>query len=283
MIQTLRPLLTQVLSPSSHITISMILFRMGIKERLSFLLMIMNYATLVQRWLEKKKKIMHSLKAAVALKALDYIGDHRIIGIGTGSTVNCFIDALLPFRARIDACVSSSEQTTARLKNYGFTVLDLNVVDDVPIYIDGADECDAQFQMIKGGGGALTREKILASCAQQFICIIDENKWVYALGNFPIAVEVIPMARSFVAREIMMLGGEPIYRPGFITDNGNCILDVHNLDLTHAHQMEQTLNHIPGVVENGLFSSRTADIVLVAETETVSVFSSLKGEQKEEP
>jgi len=216
---------------------------------------------------------MHNLKAAVAQKALEYITDHRILGIGTGSTVNYFIDALLPFRSQIDACVSSSEQTTARLKHYGFTVLDLNVVDDVPIYIDGADECDAQFQMIKGGGGALTREKILASCAQQFVCIIDENKWVYALGNFPIAVEVIPMARSFVAREIMMLGGEPCYRSGFVTDNGNCILDVHNLDLTHVHPMEQALNHIPGVVENGIFSSRTADVVLVAEAETVSVLT----------
>lgn len=219
---------------------------------------------------------MHKLKQAVAQKALEYlldsIQDYKIIGIGTGSTVNCFIELFHPYKHQIEGCVSSSEQTTQLLKKFGFAVYDLNVVDDVPVYIDGADECDAQFQLIKGGGGALTREKILASAAQKFICIIDENKWTYSLGSFPVAIEVIPMARSYVAREIMMLGGEPHYRSGYVTDNGHCILDIHHLDLSHPQETEALLNNIPGVVDNGIFAKRTADMVFVAEDQTVQIY-----------
>ncbi|MDI9819004.1 MULTISPECIES: ribose-5-phosphate isomerase RpiA [unclassified Legionella] len=207
---------------------------------------------------------MSVLKEAVAKAVLDYLDDEMIIGVGTGSTVNYFIDQLTTIKHRIDACVASSTATEIRLRSLGIPVIDLNVATEVPVYIDGADEVTEQRQMIKGGGGALTREKILASAAEQFICIVDESKLVKHLGTFPLAVEVIPMARSFVAREIVKLGGDPEYREGFTTDNGNIILDVYNLEITQPIELEEAIKVIPGVVDNGLFARRTADKVLIA-------------------
>lgn len=216
---------------------------------------------------------MKNLKAIAALEAMTYIGDNLIIGVGTGSTVNHFIDELAKIRDRIDACVASSNATEARLRAVGIPVIDLNVADDVAIYIDGADEVNARCEMIKGGGGALTREKIIASVAHQFICIVDETKFVQHLGTFPIAIEVIPMARSYVARELVKLGGDPAYRDGFITDNGNIILDVYNMPLGCLPKtLEDTINTIPGVVENGIFGSRLADKVIVAGHNGVNIY-----------
>ena len=211
-------------------------------------------------------------KQQAAKAALDYLDDAAIIGVGTGSTVNYFIDQLATMQHRFDACVASSKATEARLQAAGITVVDLNAVNDLPIYVDGADEVNSQHQMIKGGGGALTREKIIASVARHFICIVDESKVVKRLAAFPIAVEVIPMARSFVARELVKLGGDPEYRHGFMTDNGNLILDVYNLEITTPIALEETLNLIPGVVENGLFAKRLADKVLVAGEQGLKVF-----------
>lgn len=207
---------------------------------------------------------MTILKQQAAKAALAYIGDAKIIGVGTGSTVNCFIIELAKIKHQLDGCVASSQATFALLRAANIPVIDLNVAPEVPIYIDGADEVNTHCQMIKGGGGALTREKILASVATQFIGIVDESKVVQQLGLFPIAVEVIPMARSFVARELMKLGGDPTYRQGFVTDNGNIILDVYNLKPSILFELEHTINCIPGVVDNGLFMHRPADIVLVA-------------------
>lgn len=207
---------------------------------------------------------MSELKAKAAKAALAYIEDNMVIGVGTGSTVNYFIDELAKIKHRIDACVSSSKATEARLRAAGIPVIDLNVAADLPIYIDGADEVNTRHEMIKGGGGALTREKIVATAASQFICIVDASKLVTQLGTFPIAVEVIPIARSFVARELVKLGGDPEYREGFITDNGNIILDVYNLEITIASQLEEAIKLIPGVVENGLFAKRLADKVIIA-------------------
>lgn len=207
---------------------------------------------------------MTELKARAAEAALEYIEDNTIIGVGTGSTVNYFIQALAKIKHRIEACVASSLATEKRLLDAGIVVLDLNVVGDLPIYVDGADEVDAHHAMIKGGGGALTREKIIASASRQFICIVDETKLVQQLGSFPVAVEVLPLARSFVARQLVKLGGDPEYRQGFVTDNGNIILDVFNLDRTTLTTMEDAINLIPGVVENGLFTKRLADKVIVA-------------------
>lgn len=207
---------------------------------------------------------MDNFKKDAAHAALAYLEDARIIGVGTGSTVNYFIDELAKIRHRIDACIASSTATEARLRAAGIPVVDLNVVDEVPIYVDGADEVNAIRQMIKGGGGALTREKIIASVALKFICIVDKTKLVPQLGAFPLAIEVIPMARSFVAREIVKLGGDPAYRQGFLTDNGNIILDAYNLDLSSPNELENAINCITGVVENGLFSHRVADLVLSA-------------------
>jgi ribose 5-phosphate isomerase A len=207
---------------------------------------------------------MTHLKAQVAKAALDFIEDNMIVGVGTGSTVNYFIEALATVKHRVDACVASSKATEARLKELGLPVIDLNVASDLPIYIDGADEVNAAHEMIKGGGGALTREKIIATVATQFICIVDESKVVERLGAFPIAVEVLPLARSFVARELVKLGGDPQYREGFVTDNGNIILDLFNLEQRLSKTIEDAINSIPGVVENGLFTKRLADVVLVA-------------------
>lgn len=216
---------------------------------------------------------MADLKAIAAREALAYITDNTIIGVGTGSTVNYFIDELAKIRHRIDACVASSVATEVRLRAAGIPVIELNAADDLAIYVDGADEVNSRCEMIKGGGGALTREKIIASVARQFICIVDETKVVQRLGEFPIAIEVIPMARSYVARELVKLGGDPVYRDGFITDNGNIILDVYNMPLGCLPKtLEDTVNTIPGVVENGIFGSRLADKVIVAGRDGVRVY-----------
>lgn len=208
-------------------------------------------------------------KKAVAQAAINYITDDAIVGVGTGSTVNYFIDALGPVKDKISAAVSSSEASTQRLKALGIEVLDLNSVDRLDIYVDGADEITEHKHMIKGGGAALTREKIVAAVAKQFICIIDDSKQVPMLGQFPLPVEVIPMARSYVAREIVKLGGDPVYRQGVKTDNGNVILDVHNLTILNPVELERQLNNIVGVVTNGLFAQRGADVVIVGTAEGV--------------
>ncbi len=219
---------------------------------------------------------MSNLKLKAAQAALADVGDddNLIIGVGTGSTVNYFIDELAKIRHRIDACVASSNATEARLRAIGIPVIDLNAAGDLTVYIDGADEVNARCEMIKGGGGALTREKIIASVAKKFICMVDETKFVQNLGLFPIAIEVIPMARSYVGRELVKLGGDPVYRDGFLTDNGNIILDVHNMTLGCLPKtLEDTINTIPGVVDNGIFGSRLADKVLVAGKDGMKVYS----------
>jgi ribose 5-phosphate isomerase A len=202
-------------------------------------------------------------KQAAAKAAIDYIEDDMIVGVGTGSTVAFFIDALQSIKHRIEGAVASSVATANQLKSLGIPLIDLNSVAELPVYIDGADEVNASKQMIKGGGGALTREKIIATVAKKMICIADASKSVELLGAFPVAVEVIPMARSYVARQIVKLGGDPVYREGFVTDNGNVILDVFNLKLLDAKAIEQRLKAIVGVVENGIFAQRQADVVLL--------------------
>lgn len=215
---------------------------------------------------------MSTLKAQAAKAALAYLEDDMIIGVGTGSTVNYFINELATIKHRIDACVASSKATEARLKAAGIPVIDLNATSDLPIYVDGADEVNKRYEMIKGGGGALTREKIIATVARQFICIVDDSKIVQKLGAFPLSVEVIPMARSFAARELVKLGGDPVYREDFVTDNGNIILDVYNLEIISAIALEEAIKLIPGVVDNGLFAKRLADKVVVASEAGVTVF-----------
>ena len=208
------------------------------------------------------------LKQAVAKAARDYVADTvpagAIIGVGTGSTANFFIDALADLKDRIGATVASSEATKRRLESHGIRVLDLNEVDSMPVYVDGADEITAKLEMVKGGGGALTREKIVAAVADKFVCVCDESKLVGTLGKFPLPVEVIPMARAYVARELVKLGGQPKLREGFVTDNGNVILDVHGLAIADPAGFETTLNGIVGVVTNGLFARRGADLLLLA-------------------
>lgn len=208
--------------------------------------------------------LQDQLKRQAAEAALDYIEPNTIVGVGTGSTVNYFIDALATRKHDIEGAVSSSEASTARLKAHGIEVFELNNVADLPVYVDGADEIDEHMRMVKGGGGALTREKIIAAVADKFICIADESKVVGRLGNFPVPVEVIPMARSYVAREIVKLGGDPVWRQGFVTDNGNVILDIHNFDILDPVQLEQQLNSIVGVVTNGLFADRGANLAIIA-------------------
>ncbi len=205
-------------------------------------------------------------KIAVAKAALKYIENGVVLGIGTGSTVNILIDALPAIRSRIETLVSSSEATTARLQKHGFEVSTLNSVGDLDLYIDGADEATKHLHLIKGGGGALTREKVLAGAARKFICIVDDSKLVGMLGKFPLPVEVIPMAQSFVARQIIKLRGQPIWRENFVTDNGNHILDIHNLNITNPREMETRLNQLPGVLTVGLFSHRPADVLLIGES-----------------
>ena len=209
------------------------------------------------------------MKKAVGWAALKYVQPNTIIGVGTGSTVNCFIDALASIKDQIKAAVSSSEASTIRLKALGIPVMDLNEVDSFDVYVDGADEINGQMEMIKGGGAALTREKIVAAVANRFICIVDSGKVVDVMGRFPLPVEVIPMAREFVARELRKLGGEPIYRSGVITDNGNQILDVHGLQITNAKQLEEQINNIVGVVTVGLFANRGADVALIGSPDGV--------------
>jgi len=202
-------------------------------------------------------------KRAVAAAAIQHIPVGCIVGVGTGSTANYFIDELAKIKNKIEGAVASSDATAQRLKSHGIEVFDLNNVIDLPVYVDGADEITEHLHMIKGGGGALTREKIVAAVARKFICITDQSKLVNVLGNFPLPVEVIPMARSYVAREIVHLGGQPALRQGFITDNGNVILDVHNLQIMNPVDLEATLNQITGVVTNGLFARRSADTLLL--------------------
>jgi ribose 5-phosphate isomerase A len=211
-------------------------------------------------------------KQAAALAALAFIENDAIIGVGTGSTVNYFIDALVGVKNKIKGAVSSSEASTKRLEALGIEVFDLNSVGSFDIYVDGADEVTKHKHMIKGGGAALTREKIVSSVAKKFICIVDDSKQVGILGTFPLPVEVIPMARSYVAREIVKLGGDPVYRQGVVTDNGNVILDVFNLEILKPIELEKQLNNIIGVVTNGLFAARGADVVLVAGDNGVSQF-----------
>lgn len=207
---------------------------------------------------------MSEAKKLAAEKALDYVEDGMIVGVGTGSTVAYFIDGLATWKDRIAGAVSSSEQSTLRLQSHGIEVLDLNSAGKLSLYVDGADECDSRKCLIKGGGAALTREKIIAEASERFVCIIDPSKRVDVLGKFPLPVEVVPMARSLVAREILRLtGGQPVWRDGVVTDNGNVILDVHNLRINDPLVLERELNQIPGVVSVGLFARRPADIVIV--------------------
>ncbi len=210
-------------------------------------------------------------KKQVAEAALAYIEDDTIVGVGTGSTVNFFIEYLASIKHRIDGAVSSSDATEALLKQHNIPVLSLNSANDIPVYIDGADEATKHLHLIKGGGGALTREKIIAAVSKKFVCIIDETKMVDVLGTFPLPVEVIPMAQSYIAREITKLGGQPILREGFTTDNGNIILDVHNLSILKPVELEQELNKLAGVVTNGLFAQRPADVLLIANDNGVKV------------
>lgn len=203
------------------------------------------------------------LKQAVARAAIEHVPTDAIVGVGTGSTANYFVDELGKIKGRIEACVASSEATAARLKSHGIRVVELNSVSDLPVYVDGADEITRHLHMIKGGGGALTREKIVAAVARKFVCIADASKLVDVLGAFPLPIEVIPMARSYVARELVKLGGQPQLREGFTTDNGNVILDVRGLSIVNPVELETTLNQITGVVTNGLFARRGADVLLL--------------------
>jgi ribose 5-phosphate isomerase A len=212
-------------------------------------------------------------KQQVAEAALAWVPQDSILGVGTGSTVNCFIDALAASGKRIEAAVSSSETTSARLRSHGIEVCELNDTGTLDIYIDGADEFDAHRRLIKGGGGALTREKVVAAASRKFVCIVDETKKVGVLGAFPLPVEVIPMARSYVARQLVVLGGQPELRQEFVTDNGNVILDVHNLDLVDPVTAEKAINNIAGVVACGLFALRPAEVVLMASAAGVKEFS----------
>jgi ribose 5-phosphate isomerase A len=218
---------------------------------------------------------MDEWKKKVAEAALEHVDENRILGIGSGSTVNYFIDALAKIKHRIDAVVAGSKASEARLRALGIPVAELNTVGDLPLYVDGADEVNARYEMIKGGGGALVREKILAYAAAEFLVLVDDSKVVERLGAFPIAVEVIPMARSFVARAMVKKGGDPVYRTGFTSDNGNVILDVLGLEILGPMQLETSLNEIPGVVDNGLFACRMADKVLVGSAMGVTLLPHL--------
>jgi ribose 5-phosphate isomerase A len=217
------------------------------------------------------------LKKAVAKAAIDYIAPRldsdSIIGVGTGSTANFFTDMLADLKTDFDGAVASSEATAERLKSHGIPVYDLNSAGELEFYVDGADETNERLELIKGGGAALTREKIVAAVAKTFICIADDSKMVGILGKFPLPVEVIPMARSHVGREIVRLGGDPVYREGVVTDNGNIILDVHNMDISQPIRVEEKLNNIVGVVTNGLFARRRADLLLLGTEDGVKSIS----------
>ncbi len=204
-----------------------------------------------------------TLKQQAAIAAIDYLPQDGIIGVGTGSTVNYFIQALAQIKGRYRGAVASSEATAALLQQHHIPVIELNSAGTLPVYVDGADECNPHRQLIKGGGGALTREKVIAAASQQFICIADQHKHVTILGEYPLPVEVIPMARSYVARELVKLGGNPVWREHYLTDNGNPILDVHGLEIMQPVSLEQSLNQIAGVVSIGLFAQRPADILIL--------------------
>ena len=206
---------------------------------------------------------LDAYKKAAALAALDYIEAGWVVGIGTGSTANHFIDGLATMKSKIDGAVASSEASAERLRSHGIEVLDLNATGNLPVYVDGADESNKYLQLIKGGGGALTREKIVAGASEKFVCIADDTKLVDILGTFPLPIEVLPMARSLVAREMVKLGGTPELREGFTTDNGNIILDVKNLQITEPQKLEAAINNIPGVVTNGIFALRPADVLIL--------------------
>jgi ribose 5-phosphate isomerase A len=210
-------------------------------------------------------------KQRAAAAALKYVEEDTIIGVGTGSTVNHFIDALVAQKLRIRGAVSSSNASTERLRNHKIEIFDLNGTGDIDLYVDGADECDPHLRLIKGGGAALTREKIVAAASRRFVCIVDASKQVEVLGNFPLPVEVIPMARSYVARQLVTLGGQPVWREGVITDNGNLILDVHGLRITDPVGLENRINQIVGVVTVGLFASRPADALIVGGEDGVRI------------
>lgn len=214
----------------------------------------------------------NEMKQQVAQAALEWVRDDTVLGVGTGSTVNCFIDALASSGVRLEAAVSSSKATTRRLREIGIEVRELNHAGTLDLYVDGADEFDPHRRLIKGGGGALTREKIVAAASRKFVCIVDETKRVSVLGRFPLPVEVIPMARSYVARQIVAIGGQPEWREGVETDNGNVILDVHNMDLVDPVDIERRLNDLAGVVSNGLFAIRPANLVLMATREGVQKY-----------
>ena len=213
------------------------------------------------------------LKRAVAAAAIQYVPVGSIVGVGTGSTANFFIDELAKIKHKIEGAVASSDATAQRLKGHGIEVLDLNNVTDIPVYVDGADEITEHLHMIMGGGGALTREKIVAAVAQKFICVADQSKLVNVLGKFPLPIEVIPMARSYVAREIVLLGGQPALRQGFTTDNGNVILDIHGMQMMNPVELERQLNQISGVVTNGLFALRPANVLLLGTDSGVKTMS----------
>ncbi|MGR2766347.1 ribose-5-phosphate isomerase RpiA [Photobacterium ganghwense] len=212
------------------------------------------------------------MKKAAGWAALEYVKKGSIVGVGTGSTVNHFIDALATRKEEIQGAVSSSVASTERLEKIGIPVFDANEVSSLDVYVDGADEINGEFDMIKGGGAALTREKIVAAIAKKFICIVDDTKQVDVLGQFPLPVEVIPMARSFIGRELVKLGGDPVYREGCVTDNGNIILDVHNMQITDPKTLEDQINALPGVVTVGLFAHRGADVLLVGSPKGVKTF-----------
>ena len=212
-------------------------------------------------------------KREVAQAAIQHIPIGSIVGVGTGSTANYFIDELAKVKHKIDGAVASSDDTAQRLKSHHIQVLELNSVSEIPVYVDGADEITEHLHMIKGGGGALTREKIVAAAAKKFICVADQSKLVSVLGEFPLPIEVIPMARSYVARELVQLGGHPVLREGFITDNGNIILDVHGLKILNPTELEMDLNHITGIVTNGLFAKRGANMLILGTNNGVRIIN----------
>ena len=225
------------------------------------------------RW-QEREMTQDEMKQAVAQAAIEYVEAGTIVGVGTGSTANFFIDELAKIKHKIEGTVASSEASAERLKGHGIEVFDLNSVSEIAVYVDGADEANKFLHLVKGGGGALTREKIVAAASKKFVCIADESKLVDVMGKFPLPIEVIPMARSLVAREIIkQIGGEPVLREGFTTDNGNIILDVHNLDIMEPTKVEQILNNITGIVTNGLFAVRPADVLLLGTPDGVKTIT----------